>query len=130
MQGIIAAAGGKEVVAIDIEDDGTVMISSPDADAAKLAEELVKGQTVMPEVGQIYDGEVKAIQKDRNTGKEIGAIVQIFPNKDGMVHISQISDERVERIEDVLKIGQVVKVKVMEIDKERGRVSLSIKVAK
>jgi len=129
VQGIIAAAGGKEVVAIDIEDDGTVMISSPDADAAKLAEELVKGQTVMPEVGQIYDGEVKAIQKDRNTGKEIGAIVEFLPNKDGMVHISEISNERIPDVSSKIKVGEKVKVKVVSVDPERGRVALSIKKA-
>jgi len=67
--------------------------------------------------------------KDRNSGKEIGAIVQILPNKDGMVHISQIADRRIETVSSELKIGQVVKVKVMEVDKERGRVSLSIKAA-
>jgi polyribonucleotide nucleotidyltransferase len=63
-------------------------------------------------------------------GNEVGAIVQVLPNQDGMVHISQIAPERVNRIEDYLKIGQMVKVKVMEVDKERGRVSLSIKAAK
>jgi polyribonucleotide nucleotidyltransferase len=129
VQGIIAQAGGKEVVAIDIEDDGTVMISSPDADAAKLAEELVKGQTVMPEVGQIYDGEVKSIQKDRNSGKEIGAIVEFLPNKDGMVHISEICNERIPDVSCKVKVGDHVKVKVVNVDPERGRVALSIKKA-
>lgn len=129
VQGIIAQAGGKEVVAIDIEDDGTVMISSPDADAAKMAEEMVKGQTVMPEIGQIYDGEVKAIQKDRNTGKEIGAIVEFLPNKDGMVHISEICPERIPDVSSKVKVGDKVKVKVVNVDSERGRVALSIKKA-
>ena len=129
VQGIITQAGGKEVVAIDIEDDGTVMISSPDANAAKIAEDLVHGQTVMPEIGQIYDGEVKAIQKDRNTGKEIGAIVEFLPNKDGMVHISEIANERIPDVSSKVKVGDKVKVKVVNVDSERGRVALSIKKA-
>jgi len=73
---------------------------------------------------------VTSILKDRMRGNEIGAIVQILPNKDGMVHISQIAPERIEKVSDKLKIGDIVKVKVMEVDKERGRVSLSIKAAK
>ena len=126
---LIEDCGGKEIISIDIEDDGTVTVATTEPEMAKKALDYIEGMTREPEVGQIYEGPVVSILKDRNTGKEIGAIVQIFPNKDGMVHISQISNERVERIEDKLKIGEMVKVKVMEIDKERGRVSLSIKAA-
>lgn len=126
---LIEDCGGKETISIDIEDDGTVTVATTVPEMAKKALDYIEGMTREPEVGQIYEGPVVSILKDRNTGKEIGAIVQIFPNKDGMVHISQISNERVERIEDKLKIGEIVKVKVMEIDKERGRVSLSIKAA-
>ncbi|MDH4358465.1 MAG: polyribonucleotide nucleotidyltransferase [Candidatus Berkelbacteria bacterium] len=127
VQGIIAQAGGKELVSVDIEDDGTVLISSADANAAKIAEDLVKAQTASVELGQIYEGEVKSILKDRNTGKEIGAIVETLPGKDGMVHISEIANRRIEKVSDELKVGQRVKVKVVNIDSERGRVALSIK---
>ncbi|MCL5407409.1 MAG: polyribonucleotide nucleotidyltransferase [Patescibacteria group bacterium] len=127
---IIEDCGGKELISIDIEDDGTVTIASTDAAMAKKAMDYVAGATREAKVGEIYEGPVTGIVKDRMRGNEIGAIVQILPNQDGMVHISQIANERVNNIEDVLKIGQTVKVKVMEVDKERGRVSLSIKDAK
>ncbi|OQA52422.1 MAG: Polyribonucleotide nucleotidyltransferase [candidate division WS2 bacterium ADurb.Bin280] len=130
IQNIIAQAGGKEVVAVDIEDDGTVMISSADSKAAELVKSMVEGQTVEPELDKIYDGEVVNIQKDRNTGKEIGAIVKFLPNKDGMVHISEICDERIPDVSCKVKVGDKVKVKVTGIDPEKGRVSLSIKKAK
>jgi len=129
IQAIIQQAGGKEVVAVDIEEDGTVMISSADSKAAALAKSLVEGQTVEAEVGKIYEGTVQNIQTDRNSGKEIGAIVEILPGKDGMVHISEIKNERIERVSDFVKVGDKVKVKVLAIDPERGRVSLSIKQA-
>lgn len=129
IQNIIAQAGGKEVVAVDIEDDGTVMISSADANAADIAKSLVEGQTVEAEVGKVYDGTVTNIQTDRNSGKEIGAIVEFMPGKDGMVHISEIKNERINKVSDVLKVGDKVKVKVLAVDPERGRVSLSIKQA-
>lgn len=127
---LIDDCGGKEVISIDIEDDGTVTVASTDPQMSKKALDWIEGTTKEAVVGQIYEGPVTSIVKDRMRGNEIGAIVQILPNQDGMVHISQISDSRVEHIEDVLKIGQMVKVKVMEIDKERGRVSLSIKAAR
>jgi len=130
IQNIIAQAGGKEVVAVDIEDDGTVMISSADSQAAELAKSLVEGQTVEAEVGKIYDGTVTNIQTDRNSGKEIGAIVEFMPGKDGMVHISEIAPERIEKVSDKIKVGDKVKVKVLAVDPDRGRVSLSIKKAK
>ncbi len=129
IQNIILQAGGKEVVAVDIEDDGTVMISSADANAAEVAKNLVEGQTVEAEVGKIYDGTVSNIQTDRNSGKEIGAIVEFMPGKDGMVHISEIKNERIEKVSDFVKVGDKVKVKVLAVDPERGRVSLSIKQA-
>ena len=127
---LIEDCGGKELISIDLEDDGTVTIASTDSAMAKKAIEEIKGSTREATVGEILEGPVVNILKDRMTGKEIGAIVQIFPNQDGMVHISQIADHRVEKIEDELKVGQVVKVKVMEVDRERGRISLSIKEAK
>ncbi|OGD56775.1 polyribonucleotide nucleotidyltransferase [Candidatus Berkelbacteria bacterium RBG_13_40_8] len=127
---MIEDCGGKEVTTIDVEDDGTVTIASTDSEMGKKAISMIEGLTKEVEVGEIYEGPVTDIIKDRMRGNEIGAIVQILPNKDGMVHISQIAEERVEKIGDYLKIGQVVKVKVMEVDKERGRISLSIKAAK
>ena len=129
IQNIILQAGGKEVVAVDIEDDGTVMISSANAEAAEIAKALVEGQTVEAEVGKIYEGTVSNIQTDRNSGKEIGAIVEFMPGKDGMVHISEIAPERINKVSDKVKVGDKVKVKVLAVDPERGRVSLSIKQA-
>lgn len=125
---IVAAAGGKELVSIDIEEDGTVSVSSPDVKAAEKAIAMVEGMTKEVEIGQIYPGIVSTIKTDR-FGKEIGAIVQIFPNQDGMVHISEVAPERINKVSDVLKIGQAVSVKVLEIDKERGRIGLSIRQA-
>lgn len=127
---LIEDCGGKEIISIDLEDDGTVTVASTDPKMSQKALDWIEGTTKEAEVGALYEGPVTNIVKDRMSGKEIGAIVQILPNQDGMVHISQIADSHVNRIEDVLKIGQTVKVKVMEIDKERGRVSLSIKAAK
>jgi len=129
VQGIIAKAGGKEVVEIDIEEDGTVLISSADAAAAKIAEDLVTGQMADVELNKIYEGEVINIQKDRMSGKEIGAIVEVLPGKDGMVHISEIANERIEKVSDRVKVGDKVKVKVVGIDPDRGRIALSIKKA-
>jgi len=126
---LIEDCGGKEITSIDIEDDGTVMVASTDAGMGEKAITFIENMTKEAVIGEIYEGPVTSIVKDRNSGKEIGAIVQILPNKDGMVHISQIADRRIETVSSELKIGQVVKVKVMEVDKERGRVSLSIKAA-
>ncbi len=129
IQGIIARAGGKDVVGIDVEDSGVVMISSADSEAARVAETLIKQQFVEIEVGQIYEGTVTNIQKDRNSGKEIGAIVEFLPGRDGMVHISEIASRRIEKVSDEVKVGDKVKVKVVNVDKERNRVGLSIKKA-
>lgn len=129
IQKIIADCGGKEIVSVDIEDDGTVLISSADSEAAEKAREMIEGQMAEVELNKIYEGEVVNIQKDRNSGKEIGAIVQILPNKDGMVHISEISKDRIESVSSVLKVGDRVKVKVVAIDPEKNRISLSIKKA-
>jgi polyribonucleotide nucleotidyltransferase len=79
------------------------------------------------EIGETIKGPITQILRDRNTGKEIGAIVQLTPKLDGMIHISQLADFRVNKIEDVVKIGQTVTVKVADIDRERGRVSLTMK---
>ena len=114
-------------VNIDIEQDGVVMITSTDGEGAKKAIAWVENIVKEIEVGEIYEGKVLKIVTDRNKGTEIGAIVELSPGKDGMVHISQIAHERVEKVSDKIKVGDVVKVKVAEVDKEKGRVSLSMK---
>jgi polyribonucleotide nucleotidyltransferase len=130
INGLIDEVGGKSVLTIDIEDDGTVLISSNDAEAAEWVIEQVMAIGRVIEVGEIFDGEVVAIVKDKmNPTKEIGAIVEFMPGKDGMVHISQIADERIEKVSDILKLGDKVKVKVTAVDPEKGRISLSMKEA-
>ncbi len=106
---------------IDIKEDGLITVAGSDPEGIARAIEWIKGLTTEPEVGTIYEGKVVTI-------KDFGAFVNIMPGIDGMVHISQLSDERVEKVEDVLAEGQIVKVKLMSID-ERGRLSLSIKEA-
>ena len=107
---------------IDIKDSGLVTISAIDTASIEKAMAWVKGLVEEPEVGKIYDGTVVTI-------KDFGAFVNIMPGIDGMVHISQLSDSRVENVTDVLREGQQVKVKLTGID-ERGRLSLSIKDVK
>ena len=98
------------------------MISGSDAGAAKVAKEMIESIVADPEVGRIYDGRVVKVM-------EFGAFVEILPGKEGMVHVSQIRDERVEDIHSELSEGDEVKVKLTEID-DRGRLNLSIKAAK
>jgi polyribonucleotide nucleotidyltransferase len=114
-------------VNIDIEQDGLVMITSVEGEGAKKATKWIENIVKEIEVGEIYEGKVIKIVTDRNKGTEIGAIVELMPGKDGMVHVSQIAHERVEKVSDKIKMGDVVKVKVAEVDKEKGRVSLSMK---
>ncbi|MFH0819038.1 MAG: polyribonucleotide nucleotidyltransferase [Patescibacteria group bacterium] len=121
---IIDATG----VAIDIEDDGSVFVTSVSAEGMKAALERINGITKDVEVGEIYEGEIVKIVQDRNTGADIGAIVQLTAGHDGMVHISQIAMERVNKIQDYVKLGEKIKVKVMKVDKEKGRIELSRKV--
>lgn len=104
---------------IDITDEGLVRISTPDAIACEAALERIKRVTAEVEVGAIYEGTVAKLT-------DFGAFVTIMPGKDGLVHISQISEERIENIGDILKEGQAVKVKVLEIDRQ-GRIRLSMK---
>jgi polyribonucleotide nucleotidyltransferase len=115
---IIAETGAE----IDIDDDGTVVIASVDGEGGKRAVEWVKSLTEEPEVGKIYDGKVVKLM-------DFGAFVEFLPGQEGLVHVSQIADERVETVSDYLKEGQEVKVKLMEIDSQ-GRKNLSIKAAK
>ena len=106
---------------IDIAEDGLITVAAVDTVAIEKAINWIKALTEEPEVGTVYEGKVVSI-------KDFGAFVNILPGIDGMVHISELSNERVERVTDVLTEGQMVKVKVMGIDK-RGRISLSIKSA-
>ncbi len=112
----ITAETGAE---IDIKDDGLITVAAQDTKNIEKAINWIKSLTEEPEVGKIYEGTVVSI-------KDFGAFVNIMPGLDGMVHISQLSNDRVEKVTDVLHEGQVVKVKLTGID-ERGRLSLSIK---
>ncbi|MEK7158519.1 MAG: polyribonucleotide nucleotidyltransferase [Patescibacteria group bacterium] len=114
-------------VAIDIEDDGTVFVTSENAEMMKKALGLIDQITREIMIGEVYEGKVTQIMKDRNTGSEIGAIVEIMPGRDGMVHISEIAWERIPNVSDRVNVGDAVKVKVVDVDKERGRIGLSIK---
>lgn len=104
---------------IDISDDGTITIASADLEKAREAERRIKELTAEVEVGQEYEGPVMRLL-------DFGAIVQVLPGRDGLLHISEIANYRIANINDVLKVGQVVKVKVIEAD-EKGRLRLSIK---
>jgi polyribonucleotide nucleotidyltransferase len=106
---------------IDIAEDGLITVAAVDTKAIEKAMNWIKSLTEEPEVGNTYEGKVVSI-------KDFGAFVNIMPGIDGMVHISELSNERVNKVEDVLKEGQIVKVKIMGID-DRGRISLSIRNA-
>jgi polyribonucleotide nucleotidyltransferase len=115
----ITAETGTE---IDIEDDGTIMIASKDKSSIEAAKKWIKDLTAKPEIGQAYKGKVVKVI-------EIGAFVEFLPGKDGMVHISELADHRVAKVEDVVKEGDEVTVKLIAVD-DRGRYNLSIKRAK
>lgn len=104
---------------VDIEDSGLVTISGGNPEQIKKAVDWVRSLTEEPEVGKVYDGTVVTV-------KDFGAFVNIMPGIDGMLHVSQISDKRVDNVSDVLKVGQKVKVKLVAID-DRGRLSLTMK---
>ncbi len=104
---------------IDIDDDGTIRIAAVDGDAAKAAIARIEALTRDVQVGEVYEGKVAKLM-------DFGAFVTILPGKDGLVHISQISEKRVDNVADELSEGQVVRVKVLEIDKQ-GRIRLSMK---
>ena len=106
-------------VSIDIEDDGNVSIFGKDSEGMKKALELVKAQTQSVELNAVYDGKVTKITK-------FGAFVEVLPGKEGLLHISEISDKRVAKVEDVLKEGQIVKVKVITLEDE-NKFNLSMK---
>jgi polyribonucleotide nucleotidyltransferase len=125
----VIGSGGKNIrqiinetgVTIDVEDDGTVTIASNDSEAAARAVAMVKWLTEDAEVGKIYRGIVKKIV-------DFGAFVEILPGTEGLVHISQLSRERVKKVTDILQEGEEVQVKVLEIDKQ-GKIRLSRKDA-
>jgi polyribonucleotide nucleotidyltransferase len=104
---------------IDIGEDGTITIASVDADKAAFARKRIEEITAEAEIGKVYEGPVTKVL-------DFGALVQILPGKDGLLHISQIAHQRVEKVEDFVKEGDVVKVKVLETD-EKGRIKLSMK---
>lgn len=112
---IIAETGA----AIDIDDQGIVTISGKDVQACQTAAKIIEGIVKEAQVGEVYEGEVKRILP-------FGAMVEVLPGKEGLVHISQIAPYRISKVEDVVKIGQKVKVRVVEID-DQGRVNLSMK---
>jgi polyribonucleotide nucleotidyltransferase len=108
-------------VKIDIEDDGTVNIATSDREASERAKEIIRGLTEEPEIGRIYNGVVKRIT-------DFGAFVEILPGCEGLVHISQLEDYRVAQVSDVVKEGEEINVRVLDIDRQ-GRIRLSKKDA-
>jgi polyribonucleotide nucleotidyltransferase len=116
---VIRALTEETGTTIDIQDDGTITIAATDSNAAKEAERRIREIAAEVEIGKIYEGPVLKIL-------EFGAIVQIMPGRDGLLHVSQIANERVNKVEDYLKEGQLVRVKVLEQD-EKGRIKLSMK---
>jgi polyribonucleotide nucleotidyltransferase len=125
--GLVIGPGGKNIkriieetgAQIDIEDDGRVLITSADAEGARIAKQTIEDMTYEPKVGEVFKGKVVRIMP-------FGAFVEMVPGKDGLVHISQISHKRVAKVEDALKLGDEVIVKLVEVD-EKGRNNLSIK---
>jgi polyribonucleotide nucleotidyltransferase len=124
----VIGAGGKiinEIIAgcpgvkIDIEDSGLVMVVSTDADSAAKAVEWIKNIVREVEPGEVFEGKVTRIM-------DFGAFVEVLPGKEGMVHVSQLANYRVNRVEDVVKVGQMLKVQVSEID-DQGRINLTHK---
>jgi polyribonucleotide nucleotidyltransferase len=124
----VIGSGGKVInkiiadtgVKIDIEDDGTVYIASPDASAAAEAKRIIDGIVKEIEVGDVYLGTVVGI-------KEFGAFINLKPGTDGLLHISRIANKRVEKVEDVLSMGEQVLVRVIDIDPKTGKISLTRK---
>jgi polyribonucleotide nucleotidyltransferase len=123
--GTIIGTGGKTIrsiieetkTTIDINNDGTVIVGSSDAEGARRAIEIIEGLTKEVKAGEIYTGRVTRIL-------DFGAMVEILPGKEGLVHISELADHRVGRVEDVVKVGDEIMVKVIGID-SLGRINLS-----
>ncbi|TNF47391.1 polyribonucleotide nucleotidyltransferase [bacterium] len=117
IRGITEETGAK----VEVSDDGTVIIASIDEEASRRAQEMIEMIVEEPEVGKIYRGAVKKIM-------DFGAFVEVTPGTDGLVHISQLADHRVNKVDDIVKVGDVVNIKILEIDRE-GKIRLSIKEA-
>ncbi|MBK7090480.1 MAG: polyribonucleotide nucleotidyltransferase [bacterium] len=115
IRSIIEATGAK----IDIDDDGTVVIASVDASAGIKARDTILGLLEEPEVNKVYQGKVKRIA-------EFGAFVEIIPNTDGLLHVSEIAHHRVERVEDEMRVGDIIEVKVLSVEQD-GKIRLSKK---
>ena len=115
IRSIIEATGAK----IDIDDDGTVVIASVDASAGIKARDTILGLLEEPEVDKVYQGKVKRIA-------EFGAFVEIIPNTDGLLHVSEIAHHRIEHVEDVMKVGDIIEVKVLSVEPD-GKIRLSKK---
>ncbi len=130
MIGALIGPGGKNIrgiteatgVKIDIDDDGTVHVAAVDSEASARAIKMIKATVAVPEVGKYYKGTVQKIM-------EFGAFVEVLPGTDGLVHISQLAEKRVAKTEDVVKEGEEVVVKVLEIDPKTGKIRLSMKEA-
>ncbi|MFQ5712455.1 MAG: polyribonucleotide nucleotidyltransferase [Candidatus Scalinduaceae bacterium] len=127
--GLVIGPGGKTIKKIqeesdsrvEIEDDGTIIISSATFESVEIAKTYIKGLTEDAEIGKVYAGKVVAV-------KEYGAFVEIMPGKEGLVHISELSNDYIEKVEDVVKVGQEIKVKLIGIDDQK-RIKLSRKAA-
>jgi polyribonucleotide nucleotidyltransferase len=109
-------------VSIDIEDDGSVFITSADETSAKEAVDWINNITREVKAGEIFSGRITRILN-------FGAFAEVLPNQEGLIHISELSEHRVEKVEDVVKVGDIVPVKVKNID-DQGRINLSLKAAK
>jgi polyribonucleotide nucleotidyltransferase len=124
---MIIGPGGKTIrditeksgATINIDDDGTVLIASTEADSSDKAREMIEALVREPERGTVYAGKVKKITN-------FGAFVEILPGKEGLLHISQIAHKRINKVEDVLKVGDEIEVKLLDIDAQ-GKLDLSRK---
>lgn len=127
--GLVIGPGGKNIkkiqeesgTRVEIEDDGTIIISAASLESVEIAKTYIKGLTDDAEIGRIYNGKVVSV-------KEYGAFVEIMPGKEGLVHISELSNDYIEKVEDVVKMGDEIKVKLIGID-EQKRLKLSRKAA-
>jgi polyribonucleotide nucleotidyltransferase len=117
IKGIVAETGCE----VNIDDDGTVRLYSNNPEGMERAKQIIGGMTRELEVGAVYQGRVVTI-------KEFGCFVEVMPGKDGLCHISELADSRVNKVEDVVKVGEVIWVKCIGVD-EKGRIKLSRKAA-
>jgi polyribonucleotide nucleotidyltransferase len=127
--GLVIGPGGKNIKKIqeesgsrvEIEEDGTIIISAPTLESVELAKTYIKGLTDDAEIGKIYNGKIVSV-------KEYGVFVEIMPGKEGLVHISELSNDYIEKVEDAVKMGDEIKVKLIGIDDQK-RLKLSRKAA-